>query len=130
MAKQDLTKREIYTKAWLATHPEARRGYGRKASRTSTSRFAHLKRKAQMRGRRVSISFSEYKELIAQPCFYCKGPLPETGHGVDRINSKIGYVTGNVRPCCTQCNRSKSDSTENEFREWALRLFNSWAGKL
>ena len=129
MGSQDQTKREVYNKAWRAANRDKARAYSRKASKTINSRFGLLKHKAKVRELQVSISLEEYKELISKSCFYCKGILPKTGHGIDRINSDIGYVTGNVRPCCTQCNGAKSDSTENEFREWALRLFNNWAGK-
>lgn len=38
-------------------------------------------------------------------------------NGVDRINSKLGYIYGNVLPCCKKCNLAKSDMEYNEFIE-------------
>jgi hypothetical protein len=105
------------TARWRATHPDL-------------SRYVTLKSAAKSRGVDCSISFSEYVTLIAnQPCYYCGGVLPQSGYGVDRINAGIGYVTGNVRPCCGDCNTAKSDMTEIEFKIWALRLANHWATK-
>lgn len=43
-------------------------------------------------------------------------------NGVDRIDSTKGYIEGNVQTMCFQCNAAKSDYTQNEFEEWALRL--------
>jgi len=34
---------------------------------------------------------------------------------VDRVNSKIGYVEGNVQLICARINEMKSDMSEDEF---------------
>jgi hypothetical protein len=47
---------------------------------------------------------SEYAALVAQPCWYCGGPLPEYGYGLDRIDETAGYEASNVLPCCRWCN--------------------------
>lgn len=93
------------------------------------TKFSCLKSEAKRRELEVSITFEQYQEVTTGPCFYCGGSLPEGGTGLDRINSTIGYVWGNVRACCTQCNMAKGCYTELEFKEWALRLFNHWVGK-
>ena len=121
--------RNAATKKYRLAHPERISAQRARAHRTIRSRFRMILRGAKPRGLEVSISFDQYQELVSQPCAYCGGALPETGHGLDRINSEIGYVQGNVRPCCTTCNVAKNDLTESEFKEWALRLFNRWAGK-
>jgi 5-methylcytosine-specific restriction endonuclease McrA len=90
--------------------------------RTPSGRFAKLRGVAKLRGIECELSFEHYLQLIAQPCFYCGGKLPEVGHGIDRINSNKGYVEQNVRPCCTQCNLAKNQYTEMEFREWLERI--------
>ena len=94
--------------------------------RTPKGRFAHLRNRSKYDSTEMTLTLEEYKELIAQPCFYCGGPLQDTGAGLDRINNEAGYVKGNVRPCCVQCNIAKNDWTESEFKEWALRLYNHW----
>lgn len=43
-------------------------------------------------------------------------------NGIDRVDSKKGYVAGNVVTCCRNCNQAKSDKSIDEFEEWAIRL--------
>lgn len=96
--------------------------------RTIAGRFGRLRRRAAAQGRDVSISRAEYAALVAQPCFYCGGPLPEIGYGLDRIDSSLGYAPGNVRPCCDICNKAKRDLPEDVFREWVRRIAAHWVG--
>jgi len=112
---------------WRKENPEAARRKARRDDRTLSGRFQTLKSMAKVRGLIVSLSRYEYDNIASLPCYYCEGQLPETGHGIDRISSDIGYVQGNVRPCCSKCNKAKSDTTEAEFKEWSLRLFNHWS---
>ncbi len=46
-------------------------------------------------------------------CEYC-GKKIET-IGIDRINNKIGYITGNIISCCKICNAMKSSQTQKAF---------------
>jgi len=110
---------------WRQRHPERIKRF----ERTISGRYSALKTAAKIRGHEMTITYDEYAVLISQLCFYCGGKLPEVGHGIDRVNSDIGYTQGNVRPCCTHCNRAKSSMTETEFKEWSLKLFNHWGGK-
>ncbi len=47
-------------------------------------------------------------------------------NGIDRINSNIGYIEGNIVPCCKHCNSAKNTMTESEFKEWIVRLYNNY----
>jgi hypothetical protein len=42
--------------------------------------------------------------LLQEPCTYCG---IERANGIDRIDSKRGYVANNVTSCCYTCNRMK-----------------------
>jgi len=44
-------------------------------------------------------------------------------NGIDRINSNIGYIEGNVVPCCKHCNRAKNTMSDSEFREWIKKIY-------
>ena len=80
---------------------------------------------AYVRGLDVTLSLDEYAILTAGDCYYCGSDLPQRmGHGLDRINNTIGYAVNNVRACCANCNGAKSDKTEDEFRDWVLRVAN------
>lgn len=50
------------------------------------------------------ISREDYALLRQEPCFYCDGPLPPHGKGLDRLDESRGYEIDNVVPCCRFCN--------------------------
>lgn len=52
-------------------------------------------------------------EFITSMCFYC-GTKEDLG--IDRLDSAIGYLKGNVVPCCHACNMSKRTLTTEEFK--------------
>lgn len=60
-----------------------------------------------------------YSHLCKLSCYYC-GESP--ANGVDRIDSDGCYTTGNMRPCCYACNRSKHDLGSEEFLGHAKRI--------
>ncbi len=91
----------------------------RKSSRDNSykpgNRFTQAKSAAKTRDIVFSLTKSAYTVLIAMPCHYCndyfKNSNGETGVGLDRINNDktIGYIVGNVLPCCGICNFTRSD---------------------
>jgi hypothetical protein len=42
--------------------------------------------------------------------------------GIDRKDNTIGYVVGNVVPCCIVCNRAKMDLPYEAFLAWLGRV--------
>jgi hypothetical protein len=64
-----------------------------------------------------TISLDEFTSLVNSPCVYCGTP-PETIqeklplmfkskqpiNGIDRLDTSLGYVQGNVVSCCRICN--------------------------
>ena len=87
------------------------------------------------RANRCNIEFAISKRLFAkltkQRCYYC-GTKPSQIYvynrkhlrhvykpiiynSIDRINSSLGYVDGNVVPCCKLCNYMKKDYTIEIF---------------
>jgi hypothetical protein len=127
--KQRLAQR-CRAKKWRLSHPEAAEATRQRSRQKhpDSYRFSCLKNSSKTRGLQCSIEFEAYRRLVHLPCHYCGSELPVNGHGMDRINPGIGYVWGNLRPCCTNCNIAKNDMTESEFREWSLRLYNHWSG--
>lgn len=79
-------------------------------ARTLSGQFHSSKNKAKYRNIDWSLTFEEYSILRNAECYYCLGKLPTTSNGLDRIDSSKGYVTGNVVPCCSGCNRLKFDA--------------------
>jgi hypothetical protein len=42
--------------------------------------------------------------------------------GIDRMNSDLGYIEGNMVPCCGICNITKMDYSAEEFISRAYRV--------
>ena len=96
--------------------------------------------KASAKNRKIewNLSYDEAIKIIKSNCHYC-GRIPNNSYdlyngrkrflakekfyeikynGIDRINSKLGYIIDNVVPCCTICNFGKNDLTYEEFTNW------------
>lgn len=66
------------------------------------------RKSAKHRDLDFTLTKSEFFSLISSPCYYC-GKLQENFNGIDRVNSKKGYIKSNCVSCCTMCNRMKRD---------------------
>jgi hypothetical protein len=55
---------------------------------------------------RESITWTEAKPLMDEPCHYC---AISPGGGLDRIDNSLGHAVTNVRPCCAKCNTILGD---------------------
>ena len=119
-------ERKKYSRESQKRAREKNANYYHDSNRTVKHRYGVLKNAAKHRGLDCAISFEEYARLTSSPCFYCGGVLSETGGGLDRVINAVGYVAGNVRPCCHPCNQAKSDFTESQFQEWVLRVYNTY----
>lgn len=118
-------------------------------SKDGLSAFRQLvfryKKSAKRRGISYELSDDDCKSLFALPCTYCGCPPSHTFHignnykkdrkfagiggvkpiiynGIDRIDSKLGYVQGNVTTCCRVCNQAKMDMSVGRFLAWAQRV--------
>jgi len=81
---------------------------------------------AFLRKHSFELTEEEFEEIVRQPCYYCGlPPSSKVGReyfsGIDRIDSKHGYIKGNVRPCCGNCNMGKRLMPERDFYDWVLR---------
>lgn len=63
----------------------------------------------------------EFLEFIAQDCYYC-GKVE--ANGIDRIDSKVGYLKANSVPCCGMCNIMKYTFSTNIFLNHIQKIFN------
>lgn len=94
------------------------------------------KKSAQARNIDFTLSDDEFFALVAMPCVYCNrsGTRRATHNnrknkfngafyctGLDRIDNSVGYTTGNVEPCCWDCNNAKKTMGKEEFVYW-IRL--------
>ena len=54
----------------------------------------------------------------------------QTNISIDRINSSLGYIRGNVQLVCDAVNVMKSNSTEEELYQWSLMIVENYHGKV
>lgn len=89
-----------------------------KRAQTPQARFVFQSKKVTYRGAKWFLTFDQFEALIKMPCNYCGGPLPKTGSGMDRRNSKADYTIDNVLPSCSVCNWVRHDIfTVDEMQE-------------
>lgn len=96
---------------------------------TVSTIYAACHASARSKGFQMLLTREDVAEIVFLPCHYC-GQAPELirkvgagvwarpgvpANGIDRINSELGYVEGNVLPCCSDCNYLKSGRSYEEF---------------
>lgn len=98
--------------------------------------YRHYERSAAKRGYPFEISLEEFTLFLFQPCFYCgRAPANQATllcrqkrkfiyQGLDRINNNNGYTPDNLVSCCIDCNRAKSNLTQDEFLLWINTAYN------
>ncbi len=77
------------------------------------AKFHSYKSGAKTRKLLFCLTKNDFTFFWQKPCYYC-GCKIET-IGLDRKNSKIGYVIENVIPCCFDCNWMKMTKSVDEF---------------
>lgn len=90
---------------------------------------------AKRMGRDFELSKEEVANMITSPCVYCGvigGREVATGqfrqhtwqvNGIDRIDNALGYVHGNVAPCCERCNKFKHVLSVEDFLNHVKRIY-------
>lgn len=86
------------------------------------------------------LSEEEFRQLTKQKCYYC-GDSPSQickikpndtddyiYNGIDRLNSKKGYIKGNVVPRCGMCNKMKLDFGFGDFLSKIKHIYQKHAG--
>jgi len=67
-----------------------------------------------------------FSEREGKVCEYCGGPLPMTGIGLDRKDSRFGYNHDNVVWCCGPCNQMKGPYLSYQQMLEVGKLFRKW----
>jgi hypothetical protein len=81
----------------------------------ATSYDQHLKR-CEDKGFKCELTKSTFYELKECDCYIC-GKKSNSYHsnGIDRIDSKMGYIKNNCLPCCSSCNYMKKNYNFADF---------------
>lgn len=101
-------------------------------TRVKRRRLLTYKNGARTRNLQWELADDEAWELMQSNCYWCGDPPLVTTfwkrdrrnrtaiwpvNGIDRLESEIGYVTGNCVASCFECNRAKSDLSRRQFLE-------------
>jgi hypothetical protein len=82
-----------------------------------------------------TLTKEEFFDITQQPCYYCNEPPSNKTvsrcnpnnvfiyNGLDRIDSKLGYIKSNVVPCCITCNKAKNDMSQSDYLEWIKKTY-------
>jgi hypothetical protein len=77
-------------------------------------RFTLARSRARHYGKRWELELPDFVSLVRQPCAYCG---IEGRSSIDQVVPGVGYVEGNVAPCCWTCNDVKGNTfTADEMR--------------
>ena len=90
--------------------------------KTPKGKYLRYIKNCRQKKREFSLSEVEFCSIIKQPCYYC-GSIEKVG--VDRIDSKIGYVEGNCLPCCWNCNHLKNDLPIEVFYSQVKKIYSN-----
>jgi|15BtaG_2_1085339.scaffolds.fasta_scaffold01310_12 hypothetical protein len=98
--------------------------------------YSNYKSKCKKKGWDFELSFDQFKSFVTKDCWYC-GLEPsnnrsrQTGgasysrrslSGIDRIDNSKGYVEGNCRTSCEDCNLAKRGLTTSQFLTMVQRI--------
>jgi hypothetical protein len=88
-------------KEWKAKNPEKCQEYAEKYAKIPEYVYQDYKYKCFRKNIEFDMTLEEFTGLLDQPCHYCGN---SDSFGVDRINSRIGYIMENSVACCSTCN--------------------------
>jgi hypothetical protein len=95
---------------WKNEKPELYKARTRRSNRSHSGRLYKAKRRAERSGRIWEIEREDFDKLLdSGSCYYCEGSLNDTGCGLDRKDSNLGYTLDNVVPSCGVCNKIKTN---------------------
>lgn len=86
------------------------------------------------------LRFDDFLKMTASDCTYCgahpsrvstraRSNGPWVYNGIDRVDNQLGYVQGNMVPCCYRCNTCKKNHTLTEFFAWIRRIHSRIEGR-
>ncbi len=106
-----------YNKQYRAKNKDKVRKYYRTYRKINRQKpnilYIDTKARAKRCGHKFILTFKQFMNFWQQPCSYCGSPIKTIG--LDRVNTKKGYISNNIVSCCAMCNRMKLDHTVNAF---------------
>jgi hypothetical protein len=90
-------------------------------NQTLSGKFNQYKSTAKRRSIDFNLTFEEFCTFWQKSCVYCGSEIETIG--LDRKDNNIGYIMGNVVPCCEICNIMKRNHTHTEFLNHIEKIY-------
>ena len=121
-AEKYLKHQAEQAKKYRIENPEKVKAINQKKINSMDSQYGVYKSSAITKQLNFEITLDEYKSIVILPCHYC-GIVQEKGfNGLDRMDSSVGYITGNCVSCCQMCNYMKVSLSASIFVERAEHI--------
>jgi len=80
------------------------------------STFNDYKNRSKNKNLPFEIDETTFSTIRIEECYIC-GKKTDENHknGIDRVNNEFGYIEGNVKSCCGNCNYMKRDYNLDDF---------------
>lgn len=102
----------------------------------SKKTYSNRKRDAKSRGIYFDITFEQFLKISSKNCYYCNIPPLQMCkyentygdyyyNGMDRVDSKKGYIIDNIVTCCWNCNKAKSSLSQSDFLNLIENIYNN-----
>lgn len=122
----DRQRQAKWFQKWKLANPDLYKARHNRSNRSIAGRYNRAKTRAIRHERTWEVSKEQFEVFLSLPCFYCNGSLNDTGCGVDRKNSDLGYTVENLVPCCGICNKIKSNLLTCEEMMVAMKAVLEW----
>jgi len=94
---------------------------------TYASEFSNYRITARNKKLVFKITKEQYDELIKGDCYICgKNTTDKHINGIDRFDNNFGYIKGNVKSCCNNCNVMKRDYPHYMFLNKCYKIANKF----
>jgi hypothetical protein len=94
---------------------------------SSSKTYNVYKYNSKQRNKVFTVTKEEFDVVLMESCYLCgKTNTATHRNGIDRFDNKEGYITGNIRSCCGECNFMKKKIEYPDFVEKLTEIYNNY----
>ena len=109
--------------------PDRNRNYKEEMKANVKVHYDRYLKSSHKRNIQFELTIEEFSEIVSLPCNYCGTFNQNESIGIDRLDSDIGYIDGNIVPCCQECNIMKHDLSIEKFKSHITKIYNNLKDK-
>ncbi len=96
--------------------------YNEKRKGSITYHYSTYKSNAKKRNIPMDMTLKDFNEYWKKSCTYCGSEINSIG--IDRVDSSMGYIKGNMVSCCSTCNEMKMARTKDDWVSHMKKIIN------